>query len=504
MTETDQSTALPQDSFDDDDILEQDKPTTFVNGINYNVELSEDESEVSFVGIDPAQNNPNFILSMQNLIFYKLHDDSRMTCKFGQRGESHIWQILSFKVTFYPNSEKMKNWVNTFSLELKKDLRPRRLMFIINPVAGDGSAREYFTKDVTPVLDDLEIEFQTFYTSRKTEATEICSSLRETRKYQGIVVLGGDGTVYEAVQGLLTFDKNHKLVSPQIPIGMVSCGTTNALAYTIHGTDDKHTSLVHILIGYRMNTDVLSMIDTAGNILAFSTTLISFGFIADAIKDSQNFNIFKGSTKYKISFVKALAKMKKYNCSFKFWEHSKKEPTKNGQEILCRHNCYVCANTISEDSEKTLKVVGLDEPSSFVVDFFNHPARCHISPYGGAPYAHICDGYLDIRFLGDVTRNEASNFLKHFTSSPEGPGVPLDFVNFMRAQRVFFKYHGPEDEEGCFIVDGECVFANEVGITSHHRALTIFGRGEELPNDEEILKYSRYSQNGGKSKCSLL
>ena len=188
-------------------------------------------------------------------------------------------------------------------------------MFIINPVAGNGSAQSHFIKNVSPVLEDLEIGLQSFYTTRKGEAQEVCESLKETKKYEGIVVLGGDGTVNEAVRGLLSFDDTFKLVSPQITIGVIPCGTSNALAYTIHGTDDRETALIHILMGNRLESDVLSMIEPSGHFLGFAVTLISFGFIAGAIHASKSCKL-KGPNKYKASFLKALLKMKKYNCSF--------------------------------------------------------------------------------------------------------------------------------------------------------------------------------------------
>ena len=86
---------LPQDSIDADGIFEQERPTTFINNINFYVEIADDE--LVFVSKDAAKYNPNFCLPLQNFIFYTLHDDSRISCKFGRREEGHLWKLLSFK-----------------------------------------------------------------------------------------------------------------------------------------------------------------------------------------------------------------------------------------------------------------------------------------------------------------------------------------------------------------------------------------------------------------------
>ena len=76
------------------------------------------------------------------------------------------------------------------------------MLFIVNPVCGKKTAKNYFISRVEPLLKTLEYDYKVIYTTRKDEATEICSKLREDNEeaFEGVVVLSGDGTLNEALK----------------------------------------------------------------------------------------------------------------------------------------------------------------------------------------------------------------------------------------------------------------------------------------------------------------
>ena len=87
----------------------------------------------------------------------------------------------------------------------------------------------------------------------------------------------------------MSLEGDLQLNKSPLPVGIVPCGTSNTLAYTIHGTEDQDTALLHVLLGDELNIDVLSVADDKDNLIGFSLTMVAFGFIADAIHFSEKF-----------------------------------------------------------------------------------------------------------------------------------------------------------------------------------------------------------------------
>ena len=293
---------------------------TIINSFNYDVDLSQEQTSLNFVSSSPSCPVAKFTLNLEELLWYKTIGDSEICCYFICRGKNYAWKLLSFKVGFNPGSEKFKLWICSLEKFKKKS---RKLLFIINPVCGNKTAGNYFVKKIEPLLKQLEMEYKVVYTQKKDEATEICEKLRENNEesIEGVVVLSGDGTLNEVLRGLLTLDENLRLKPSPIPVGIIPCGTSNTLAYTIHGNEDRDTAVLHILMGDLMKIDVLGVTDDKDNLLGFSLTLIAFGFIADAIQASEKFRSFlKDNLRYSLAFGKAIIKLKKYNSSLTFWQ----------------------------------------------------------------------------------------------------------------------------------------------------------------------------------------
>lgn len=89
--------------------------------------------------------------------------------------------------------------------------------FIVNPASKTGLGEKYWQR-IKPILDERKIEYKSIFSRRVGHVEEIVRKLTsETQKDKvHIVVLGGDGTVNEAVQGIEDFDK---VVMSYIPTG---------------------------------------------------------------------------------------------------------------------------------------------------------------------------------------------------------------------------------------------------------------------------------------------
>ncbi len=102
---------------------------------------------------------------------------------------------------------------NSFQPEGKK------IRFIVNPISGKSS-KKWILKIVDKYLDKKKYDYEICYTKAKKHATELSLDALNL-KYDGIVVIGGDGTVNEVAKGLAGSD---------IKIGIIPTGSGNGLA----------------------------------------------------------------------------------------------------------------------------------------------------------------------------------------------------------------------------------------------------------------------------------
>ena len=112
----------------------------------------------------------------------------------------------------------------------------QRTLFIVNPAAGAGQARERWARFGREMWR-AESSPETRITSRAGEAAAIA---REAAiKYERVIAVGGDGTVSEVANGLLSVAGN------QCALGIIPLGTGNDIAQTlgIRGLEDARRVL---------------------------------------------------------------------------------------------------------------------------------------------------------------------------------------------------------------------------------------------------------------------
>lgn len=99
------------------------------------------------------------------------------------------------------------------------------LLFVVNPVSGDGRGLEVW-KYVKRELEWRNIHYQVVFTKYPGHARELTRDAILQPDLQAIVVIGGDGTVHEV---------GNNLIGTKVPIALIPAGTGNdfALAHKI-------------------------------------------------------------------------------------------------------------------------------------------------------------------------------------------------------------------------------------------------------------------------------
>lgn len=80
--------------------------------------------------------------------------------------------------------------------------------FIVNKAARSGNAVQIW-EEIAGYLSDNEIEYEVFFTERKSHATELASMLTSKGQEINLFVMGGDGTLNEALNGIKDFENTY-------------------------------------------------------------------------------------------------------------------------------------------------------------------------------------------------------------------------------------------------------------------------------------------------------
>jgi diacylglycerol kinase (ATP) len=99
----------------------------------------------------------------------------------------------------------------------------KKLLFVINPIAGTGDNRQVETL-ISTCLDLNRFDYEVFYTQHPEHA----SSLEHNLNLEGLdalIAVGGDGTIREVAKNL---------INKSIPLGIIPMGSGNGLARHLH------------------------------------------------------------------------------------------------------------------------------------------------------------------------------------------------------------------------------------------------------------------------------
>lgn len=81
----------------------------------------------------------------------------------------------------------------------------RKLFFIINPQAGGGNARDWWAR-TQPALDKLQLDYFFAFSEQQGSAAEQVRQAITEQGAKAVVAVGGDGTLFEAINGMIQDD----------------------------------------------------------------------------------------------------------------------------------------------------------------------------------------------------------------------------------------------------------------------------------------------------------
>ncbi len=159
-----------------------------------------------------------------------------------------------------------------------------KIALIANPHSGGKKGKKILPL-VEKKLTDLHIEFKTFESLYHEHILKITSNL-SIDQYDSIVALGGDGTNYHMLNGLLRKYKPSDLP----PLGIIPVGSGNSFAKDLD-MDNWRDGLRAVVEENTRKVDVCEY--TQGNQTYYFVNLMGLGFVTDVGKTAKKFKMFK-------------------------------------------------------------------------------------------------------------------------------------------------------------------------------------------------------------------
>lgn len=294
-----------------------------------------------------------------------------------------------------------------------------KLLIIFNPNAAYGRSVKKLAAIKTR-FKQLGITAEFIATKQAGHGTELVAET-DLSGFDGLVAAGGDGTVFEVLNGLYKHPKNKR-----IPLGLLPVGTGNAFSRELGLDADAWTGAMDLLRQGRTRQVDTCWVKSPDKSFYFLNT-IHMGFSVDAGLTAQKLKWF-GQTSYTLATLWQVLKLKSYPLVVEI----------NG-EVINSDNVFI---TISNS-----RYTG----THFLI----------------APTAEIDDGLMDVTILENLTRGR---LLKLFPTIYDGRHVDYDEVSTYKTDTI--KIISPESM--LLGPDGEFCGNSPAEITCLHRDLTIF------------------------------
>lgn len=293
-----------------------------------------------------------------------------------------------------------------------------KILLVFNPQAGNKRAKKLLP-EVEAVFNKYNIQFDLAMTDYPEHAVEIVHNC-DFNNYDGIAAAGGDGILFEVVNGYF-----QNTSEKRIPIGVLPIGTGNAFARDLKIESANWQEAVKIIsTGKTRKVDVGKFL-THGQTYYY-LNILGLGFVADVVDIVQKLKIFGGAA-YSLGVIYKTLLLK-----------SNKVKIEIDGKLLEREMTFI-------------EVSNTRYTANFLM----------------APTAEIDDGLLDITLANKVTRRKLlSSFPKIFT----GEHIHIKEIETFKAKQIKIEC----DKTKVLTPDGELIGITPVEIECLPKAIEVF------------------------------
>ena len=297
-----------------------------------------------------------------------------------------------------------------------KQAQNKKICILVNQFAGDGKT----VKKLPVILKSFEvanIANDVFYSKHPGWFMDFIAH-EDLGKYDGLVVVGGDGTIHEVVNGLMKSGQGSHL-----PLGIIPGGSGNAFADDL-GLKNPIHAVNQIVSGNMHSMDIMRI--SKGDTISYAFNIIAWGIASDVNIRAEKLR-WLGNSRYSLSAIISILNLKKRTILL----HLDNDVV-DSNAIL-----FIALNTIH--TGKGMKM---------------------------APHAKLNDGLMDLLLLRDASR---LRILKIFLQSFSGKHIIDPLVEYRNAKTFSIQTEGD-----LLNIDGENIGRTPIEVSLIPGALSVF------------------------------
>jgi diacylglycerol kinase family enzyme len=459
-------------------ILMEESGKTKINDHNCSLGLTTSQLKITL-----SHNKKCFHYDISNIIGARNRSNNKKSC-FG-KSDGYLLEIFLYNIkkSNFCGNEKLRfrevisilfsdvaendceNWANAINLvtstllpiniqtsdvknenkNIKYDI-PKRQKFLVfvNPVSGKGTATKIWESVVKDMYIEANIDVKLIITTHANHALDYVQSIEDPFIYDAIVPIGGDGMIYEVINGLAKRSEG-QICLKKIPISPLPGGSANGLVKSLlfeSGEDYSIINAVFVSIkGIRQNMD-LSLVQTS--LKNYNSFLIfGWGLISDVDILSESLR-WMGETRMTVAAVYFILKQNKYRGRLSMYTGKTNDD-----------------NNKLDSSNRPLELPSLDTPivagngwevieDDFTLVWAVQTTHAGSEIYSG-PGKKMDDGLFMIYVVTEAKKTE---LLALLLSIDTGKHVDLPVVKTYYATAYRLE---PLTEEGIYTLDGEVV-----------------------------------------------
>ena len=168
----------------------------------------------------------------------------------------------------------------------------KKYYLLVNPKGGHKRGLEIYEK-VKHIFSSAGTNITVLHTEYAGHAFDFAKTL-DFVGYDGLCAIGGDGTMYELINGMLKRDDNDK-----IPIGLITGGTGNSFMYDVDCLDPLDAA--KRIVQHKLRPLDIAKVNANGE-LFYSFNIIGWGLATDAGKLAEKLR-WLGGVRYDVASI---------------------------------------------------------------------------------------------------------------------------------------------------------------------------------------------------------
>ena len=283
----------------------------------------------------------------------------------------------------------------------------KKYYLLVNPKGGHKRGLEIYEK-VKHIFSSAGTNITVLHTEYAGHAFDFANTL-DFVGYDGLCAIGGDGTMYELINGMLKRDDNHK-----IPIGLITGGTGNSFMYDVDCLNPIDAA--KRIVQHNLRPLDIAKVNANGE-LFYSFNIIGWGLATDAGKLAEKLR-WLGGVRYDVASIIEVLKGKDRIATLTLDE-----------EVIKENFIFIIGcNTIH--TGKAMKM---------------------------APLAQLNDGKIDLIIVRKTSR---INLLKLFPKLFSGDHIKSPLVEYRQVQNFSISLEETND----LTIDGEIIGTTPLNV----------------------------------------